>query len=345
MIDCDIHNTIASLNVLDPYLSAYWRDYIHNTAFMGPDANDYPTGAPMTAHPDARPAAGGPPGSALNLLQRQALDERNVDLGILTCIYWVQSIHNPNLAVAMATALNQWQIEHWLEKEQRLRASLVVPSQDPVRAAQEIEQFGEHPGFVQVILPVRADALYGNARYDPIYEAAVRHDLAIGIHYGGAPGHPPSGVGWPSTFIEEYASMAQLFQSQLINIIIEGVFGRFPTLRVALIEGGFTWVPSLMWRLDKEWQGLRQHIPWVQRAPSDYMRDHIRLTTQPVDAPLDARHLQQIIGQLDSDEMLMFASDYPHWHFDDPMDVIVAGLDESLKQKILAENARAFYRL
>ncbi|HET9222927.1 MAG TPA: amidohydrolase family protein, partial [Roseiflexaceae bacterium] len=226
-----------------------------------------------------------------------------------------------------------------------LRASLVVPSQQPDMAAQEIERLGGHPGFVQVFLPARSAALYGNRRYHPIYEAAVRHNLAIGIHFGGAPGNPPTPSGWPSYYIEEVAGMAQIFQSQVISLIVEGVFDQFPELRVALIESGVTWLPSLMWRLDKEWKGLRREVPWVKRLPSQYIRDHIRLTTQPLDAPPDPQHVQQIIEQLGSDELLMFATDYPHWHFDAPGEAIPAGLPASLERKIKFENARAFYRL
>ena len=47
-------------------------------------------------------------------------------------------------------------------------------------------------GFVQAVLPVRSRTPYGSRLYHPIYEAAVRHNLAIGIHYGGAPGNQPS---------------------------------------------------------------------------------------------------------------------------------------------------------
>lgn len=139
--------------------------------------------------------------------------------------------------------------------------------------------------------------------------------------------------------------MAQIFQSQVISLIVEGVFDKFPELRVALIESGVTWLPSLMWRLDKEWKGLRREVPWVKRLPSQYIRDHIRLTTQPLDAPPDLQHVQQIIEQLGSDELLMFATDYPHWHFDAPGEAFPAGLPASLERKIKFENARAFYRL
>lgn len=344
IIDCDLHNELPALKALYPYLPDHWVDYCNESAFVGPDANDYPAGAPTTARPGTKPPSG-PPGSDLALVREQALDAWQVEYGILNCAYRVGSVHNQDLAASLATAINQWQIDEWLEKEPRLRASIVVPSQNPQRAAQEIDRFGDHPGFVQVVLPVRSEAPYGNLRYDPIYAAAVRHDLVVGIHYGGAPGHPSTPSGWALTYLEEFADMAQVFQSQVISLISEGVFDRFPTLRVALIEGGWTWMPSLMWRLDKEWKGLRHNTPWVRRLPSAYIHEHIRLTLQPLDAPPEPAQFLQIIDQLDSDELLMFSTDYPHWHFDTPEEALPVKLGEPLLSKILSANARTWYRL
>ncbi len=226
----------------------------------------------------------------------------------------------------------------------QLRASIVVPSQNPALAAQEIERWGDHPGFVQAIVPVRSAALYGNRRYDPIFQALTRHNLALAIHYGGAPGLPSTPAGWASTFAEEYAGMAQVFQSQLLSLVSEGTFDRFPDLRVVLLESGFTWLPSLFWRFDKEWKGLRHNTPWVKRAPSAYIRQHVRLTVQPADAPREPLFLRQILEQLESDDLLMFASDYPHWQFDTPADAFPLALPAALLGKIMAGNARAFYQ-
>ena len=72
--------------------------------------------------------------------------------------------------------------------------------------------------------------------------------------------------------------MAQVFQTQVLNLVVEGVFDRFPNLRMALIEGGWTWLPSLMWRIDKDWKGLRREVPWNTRVPSEYIRERIRLS-------------------------------------------------------------------
>ena len=135
--------------------------------------------------------------------------------------------------------------------------------------------------------------------------------------------------------------MAQVFQTQVLSMIIEGVFDRFSNLRVALIEGGWTWLPSLMWRIDKDWKGLRREVPWNVQLPSDYVRQRMKLSLQPIDGPGDEQHLLQIIDQLGSDDLLMWSSDYPHWHQDE----LPAGLSEPVRRKILLENARAFYRL
>ncbi len=344
LIDCDLHNAVPSVETLFPYLPPYWREQISQTAFKGATESPYAKGAAVAAHPEAAPPGGGPPGSDLDLLRAQALDAPGVELGILNCVYAVDGVHNPDAAVALSRAVNDWQVAEWLDPEPRLRASLVVPIQQPDLAAQEIERLGGHPGFVQVHLPARSAAPYGNRRYHPIYEAAARHDLTVGIHFGGAPGNPPTPSGWPSFYLEEWAGMASVFQSQVLNLVAEGVFDQFPTLRVVLIESGCTWLPSLMWRFDKEWRGLRREVPWVRRPPSDYIREHVRLTIQPFDVPPEAERVRRLIEQIGSEDLLLFATAYPHGYDDIPLEALLDGLPEALTRKIMHENASAFYR-
>lgn len=345
LVDCDLHNNVPNVEALFPYLPVYWREHITQSLFKGPIETNYPRNAPTTARPGSRPADGRPAGSDLELLREQVLDPLEIDVGILNCAYAIDSLHNPDAAVALASAVNDWQIAEWLDREPRLRASIVVPSQIPALAAREIDRVGGHPGFVQVFLPVRSQHPYGSRLFHPMWEAIARHDLVGGVHFGGAPGNPPTPSGWPSYYFEEYAGMAHVFQSQVVSMVCEGVFDQFPTLRVALIEGGFTWLPSFMWRFDKEWRNLRRLVPWVKRPPSAYIREQIRLTIQPLDAPPDPRHLLQIVDQIGSDELLLFATDYPHLHAADPEQDLLSRLPESLARKIASENARTFYRV
>ncbi|MEM7800096.1 MAG: amidohydrolase family protein [Chloroflexota bacterium] len=339
IIDADLHNIVPDIATLLPYMDTHWREYFRNSRFKGPVDVTYPIGAETSIKPGLTKEAG----STQADVKANLLDPYSVDLGILNCTYEVDSLHNPDMAAACARAVNAWQAERWLAEDQRLRSSIVVPSKVPVMAAQEIEHWGKHPGFVQVILPARSQHLYGTRNFWPVLEAAVRHDLAICIHYGGASGYPSTPTGWPSWHIEEYVGMAQVFQSQIINLIVEGVFAQFPSLRIVMAEGGWTWLPSLMWRLDKEWKGLRFEIPWVNTYPSDLIRKHMRFTLQPIDAPPSPEQLLQTLTHLESDDLLLFSSDYPHWH--DSPDVLLHALNEEQKSKIMGLNAKVFYGL
>jgi uncharacterized protein len=344
VIDCDIHLNIAAIDVLLPFLDTYWRSYIQETSFKGPIDTSYPRGSGLDPDPTAR-LGGSATAADRDRLRAWMLDRDQVTTGILTSAYAIESIRNPFAAAALASAINDWQTRDWLSAEPRLRGSVIVPIQDPELAAREIDRVGTNPGFVQVLVPVHVDILYGHRHYYPIYDAATRAGLAIGIHAGGNPGNPPTAVGWPTYFVEEYVGMAHIFQSQLISLVTEGVFDRFPDLRVALIESGVTWLPSLMWRLDKEWKGLRREVPWVRRLPSEYIHDHVRLTTTPFDASRDPAQVQEIIDQIGADDLLMFASDFPHQHGGQSPTELLAGLPPELRRKIASTNAAAFYRL
>ncbi len=344
-IDCDIHVNVAGVETLFPYLPPYWVEHINQSVFKGPSEASFPANAPTTARPGTRPPEGGPPATRLEQVREQHLDPLGIEIGIIQCAYGIDSLRNPDAAIAFASAVNDWLIAEWLDKEPRLRAAMVVPNQLPAEAAREIDRVGDHPGFVQVYLPVRSHHPYGNRLYHPLWEAIARHDLVAGLHFGGAPGNPPFPSGWPSYYAEEYAGMAQVFQSQVTSIISEGVFDLFPTLRVVLVEGGFTWVPAFMWRFDKEWRNLRRLVPWVKQSPAAYMRQHIRVTIQPLDSPPTPHQMQQVVEQLGSEEMLLYASDYPHAHLADPEQALLADLPPDLARKIRSENARAFYRL
>lgn len=338
MIDCDVHDEVPGVEALFPYLSAHWLEYCRQSAFHGPVDTAYPPHAPTSVGPlwrDREPR----PATSVEAVRDQLLDPLGVDLAVLNCTYAVESIHNPDTAAAIAAAVNDWQRVEWLDREPRLRASIVVPSQQPEMAAVEIDRVAPDGRFVQVVVPVRSAMPYGNRHFHPLFEAAARHRLVVALHFGGAPGNPPTGAGWPSYYLEDLVGMAQIFQTQLLSLISEGTFDRFPDLRVACVEGGFTWVPSLLWRLDKEWKGLRRDVPWVRRPPSEYIRERVRFTTQPLDAPPGDGALARLLGDTDLAPLLLFATDYPHWHFDT--------LDQAVPRELpaarLDTNAREFY--
>ncbi|HEV2563580.1 MAG TPA: amidohydrolase family protein, partial [Microvirga sp.] len=151
-----------------------------------------------------------------------------------------------------------------------------------------------------------------------------------------------SSSGWPSFYMEEMIGHAQSSQAGLSSLVVEGVFERFPGLKLVLVESGFTWAPSLMWRLDKHWKTLKSEVPHLKLAPSEYIRRNVWWTSQPMDEPDNRRFLADIFEWVGWDR-LMFSSDYPHWDFDDPARVILFPATDEQKHAFFIGNAQHVY--
>jgi predicted TIM-barrel fold metal-dependent hydrolase len=251
-------------------------------------------------------------------------------------------IRDEHMASAFARAVNDWLRHEWLDANPRYRASIVVPYQSIDRAVAEIERCAPDKRFVQALFIAGTEEPLGKSRFWPIYEACERHGLAVGIHAGSSYHHAVTGSGWPSYWAEDYAASSLAMHAQVGSLVAEGVFIKYPKLKAVLIESGVTWLPPYLWRLSKFWRGVRLEVPWIDRLPSEIVKDHIRLTTAPFDAPADPDMLPRIIDQLPSEDMLIFASDFPHWQHDGD-DMLPSGLDDALRKKILIDNPLATY--
>jgi predicted TIM-barrel fold metal-dependent hydrolase len=262
--------------------------------------------------------------------------------GICNAVHGAQNMLSEDLSAAFCRALNDWVKAEWLDRDPRLRASIVVPPHSAELAAEEIERVAPDRRFVQVLLPAMAELPLGRRQNWPIYRTAERLGLPVGIHAGSTFRHPPSAGGWPSYYLEDYVSQSQGFQAVVNSLVSEGVFVKFPALKVVLIESGVTWLPASLWRLDKTWRGVRAEVPWLEEQPTETVRRHVRLTLQPFDAPPTVEQVMKFLEQLGSEDMLLFSSDYPHWHYDGD-DAIPDGLPDDLVRKICVDNALETY--
>ena len=341
-IDVDVHEAFTSLADLVPHLDEPWRALMragHWKGFTQPFVY-WATGGGNRA--DAVPERGGPPGSDPDLLRRQVLDPYDIRHAVLTGYFYPAMMGDMQVefASALASAYNDYQVQTWLSADPRLLGSVHVAPQAPQLAAREIDRMGPHPQMVQVMLPITTKA-YGDPFYFPIFEAAQRHDLRIATHHTV---QVEGSLGMGRYYIERHMLIPQGTMSQLTSLVCGGVFDRFPDLRVVCLEGGFTWLPHLLWRMDREYRSLRQEVPWLARVPSRHVLERVRLAIQSVE-DLSADEWMKVMDLMGSDELLMFATDYPHFDFDSPLRSLPAGLPREVKRKILWDNAQAFYGL
>ncbi len=348
LVDCDIHPRASSLAVYKPYLSQRWWDYLQTYGIRAKHGftrgqPPFPKAQPLASRRDAWPPGGGTPASDLDFLRFQHLDHYGIDMGVLNPLQPSgQGDQNNEFSAAMATAVNEWQLEEWTRKDPRLRASVVVPYDNAEASAAEIRKRAGDPNFVQVLMMSRTSEPVGKQRYWPIYEAAQEAGLPVAFHAFGYSGFAMTNGGWPSFYIEEVSEHATSCQPQVASLIVEGVFERFPKLKIILIECGFGWLPSVGWRLDKHWKTLKSEVPHLKRAPSEYLREHFWVSTQPMEDPEKPEHLLDIIEWI-GPEKILFASDYPHWDFDDPRLAIPSSIPLAQRQAIWGGNARGVY--
>ncbi len=346
LIDTDVHHAPDHQEMLKRMPAA-----LRKRGWVAPGSVGYrsPIGVDRS---DAVPPQGGQPGSDPDYLLEHHFDRYGIDYGVLhpagTLGLGVSADYR--YAAAACSAYNDYMIETWLQHTpggERFLGALLVAPQWPDAAAAEIRRVGGHPKMKQVIMCSAARIPFGNAYYWPIYEAAEEMGLPVAVHPG-AEGNgisgPATSAGYPSSYFEWHTSLSQNYMAHLTSLVCEGVFQRFPGLIFVAVEGGIAWLPHLMWRLDKNWKALRELAPWLTEPPSQVIRQHVRLTSQPIEEPEKPEHLLQIFEMMHAGEVLMYSSDYPHWDFDDPKHAFPK-LSQDLADRIFFKNAADLYQL
>lgn len=186
----------------------------------------------------------------------------------------------------------------------------------------------------------------GNVKYWDMYEALHGLDIPIAVHPSFSRSYHGTGSGYYTYYFEQHTGFLAAVYTLVASLIFEGVFERFPRLKVVLVELGWTWAVPFSWRLDAAWSVLKDEVPHLDRRPSEYLRDHFWFTTQPIEEPQDPRWINALVDQFDRSgmaEKLMFSSDYPHWDFDSPDEALPSSLPVDVRSRILAGNASALY--
>src|SRR5262249_42857434 len=201
-------------------------------------------------------------------------------------------------------------------------------------------------GVISAMLPTNVYGInLGERRFDPIYATAQEIGMPLSVH-------PQTGhdgqygvygvMGAGSERMEKYSyvhATAFVFEPMiaLMHMIGEGVFDRFPRLKVAYVEGACGWLPFWLQRLGGALGQLRAQWPDCQRKPSEVIRGgQVALTLEPEEAILP--YVLQVAG----DGRIMYASDYAHWDSEFPESVrmvaSIPGLTEEQQRRVLGRN-------
>jgi predicted TIM-barrel fold metal-dependent hydrolase len=338
IIDTDLHHHFRSAAALEPYLPEGV-----GLPYFGGAAQPHGQGQ---FRDDTVSPRGGLPASDPEFVVEHLLDRYGYEYAILSCgsTLGLGNLPDTDLASTVATATNDWTINEWFPVDDRFLGAIFVSLTDPDRAADEIRRLGSNPRMVSVVT-TNAPCFFGHSFLDPDWEACAELGLPFTLHPGGkniAAGGAM--LGPHNTFGHFRTSMCFYGIEQMMSLVWDGVFVRYPNLRYVSNEWGVAWLPFILWKMDMEYRETREEVPWLTKLPSEYVREHVRFTTQPVDEPRDPKDTVTLLSLVDADELLMFSSDYPHHDCDNP-EVAFHAFPEDWQRRIFFDNAWDWYSL
>lgn len=276
-----------------------------------------------------------------------AIDEPIVNPGINN----LNLQHHPVLKNELCQAANNYMLDNFVDEG--IYTSMMVPKWDPDYAVEEIDRIAGEDGIVAAYSWFDPKVPWGAEQYDPVFEKLVEYDLPLLLHGSLAywPQHSYIGdnmLTWTEILGFDWPIHGMV---NTVNMIMRGVFDRFPDLNVVLQEAGHWWVPFLRYRMDEFYEMHPEDIQitprkmesgerYLKQAPSDYLRENIYLCTQPFALPRNSGEASKILDLSLADEMFVYSSDWPHQTLDPPTWFYTSrAFDENLRENILNGNA------
>ncbi|MBD2326790.1 amidohydrolase family protein [Alkalinema sp. FACHB-956] len=227
-------------------------------------------------------------GAMFNRARIEHMDQYGIDVHVIYGTWNLSfgSYLDRDLAIALCRAYNNYMAEDCRGYDGRLKPIGVLPMQDVAEAVKEMHRCVNELGMVGISLPpnlpiphpaapeafpeIRTCKTLSHPDFEPILQAAVDLDVAIGLH--GGPGSYM--VGGLADHLETFV-LSHIFvqrnqqQLALARMVFDGVFEKFPTLRVGFLEGGCGWVPDLAHAFHEHWEKrIRDFDPHHPYRPS-----------------------------------------------------------------------------
>ena len=265
----------------------------------------------------------------------------------------------PEWAVVACSAYNKWLYEKFLNKNSRLKGMALIPLQDIDAAVNELRRAVKELGMLGGILPSNGEAIQGHLGskiYWPLYAEAEALGCSLAVHVGCL---HHLGLDSFSTYYAAHA-LGHPFSLmvQCAAMLAHGVFDRFSNLRVAFLEGGATWVPFMMDRLDRSYHDGHMQLdlqgnliggPAHGENARDYFVKQLRKGRIFAGFDCDDDGLNTAVEKAGR-QAFLFGSDFPHEVFDSAkcrheIDELLerADLTKEDKEAVLGGNAVSFY--
>jgi predicted TIM-barrel fold metal-dependent hydrolase len=249
------------------------------------------------------------------------------------------------LEAAMYRAYHRWMQDYCGAYPDRLGGVILTSSRDIEGSVAEIKRAGQSRWAWGVMVYAPYGVPLDHPDLEPIWAEAAALDLCIVLHtFTVMPPYAPGGLdNWENLFLQRSAAHPWCGMRNMAALIGSGVMDRYPKLRIATLEAGHGWLPFWMKRLDEHADTIKAALPALEMKPSEYVMSGRYF--QSIEIP-EGGDLTNAAIDLVGEDVLMYASDYPHGesHFPESVKLALAWkMPDGRRRKLMWDNAVRLY--
>jgi predicted TIM-barrel fold metal-dependent hydrolase len=276
------------------------------------------------------------------------LDYEGVDVNLTLPSGWFgtwSSDDDVALEAGMYRAYHRWMEDYCSHYPQRLGGVILAAARDVEGSVAEMKRWGNSRWAWGVLVYAPYGTPLDHPDLEPIWAEAARLDLAVILHtFTVMPPYAPGGLDtWENLWLQRSAAHPWCGMRNMAALIGSGMLDRYPKLRIGTLEAGHGWLPFWMKRLDEHAETIRAALPELKHKPSEYVMSGRYF--QSIEIP-EGGDMTNAVADLVGDDVLMYASDYPHGesHFPESVKLALAwDMKEERRRKLMWDNAVRLY--
>ena len=276
------------------------------------------------------------------------LDYEGVDVNLTLPSGWFgtwTSGDDVALEMAMYRAYHRWMNDYCGAYPDRLGGVILGCARDVPGSLEEVKRWGKSRWAWGLLVYAPVGCPLDHPDLEPLYAAAAEYDLAVTLHtFTVMPPYAPGGQDtWENLWLQRSAAHPWCGMRNMASLIGSGVMDRYPKLRIGTLEAGHGWLPFWMARIDEHAETIKAALPPLKQKPSDYVLGGRYF--QSIEIPEGEKLTNSVIDLLGED-VLMYASDYPHGesHFPKSVDTVLGWkMSPGRKRKLFWDNAVRLY--
>lgn len=276
------------------------------------------------------------------------MDREGVDVNLTLPSSWFGTFivgDDVALEAAMYRAYHRWMKDYCGTYPDRIKGVVLACARDVPGSLEEIERCSQEDWPLACMVYAPSGFPLDHPDLEPIWAACQHHDFSIALHtFTAMPPYAPGSLDtWNNYFLQRSVAHSWCGELSTAALICAGIMDRYPELRIAPLEAGHGWLPFWMARMDEHAKSHVNYISPLERKPSEYIRSGRYFQSIEMS---EGEALTKAVIDLIGDDILMFASDYPHresWFPKSVETVMAWDLPQPTKRKLFWDNAVKFY--